>query len=294
MNREASAAIAQYRLPNGSAVPAALLPLIRELALGAVPVNAREAQVNCRAIVALIEGRLAEGLPVTGTGLLDPAGIARHLTHLAPKRRGQVFSLHRHALARIAGEPPIHVDDDGHAPYSPIDVDRLLNWADRLQGSEERHGILAVLAFGLGAGLGRPDLLLLSGTDIEKDPTCGMVTVQVGDRRLVPVLRLYEALTTELAAAAGNAWVLRPEPVGTPRTDRAYRHLLVRVRVDPRLPVLTARRCRNTWLHTHLASGTPVHALLQAAGMVPKNLAPHLAYLAPMSDSERDAAMRLA
>jgi len=283
-------AVARYRLPNRSGVPVGYLTLVRELALRARPVNAREGQVNCRAVLALAAARLAQGLPVTREALLNPDSLSRHLTELSGAVGGQAFKLHANALNRIArayGQPQLG-RDEGYAPYRRDDVDRLYEWADRVRDARDRHGVLAVLTFGLGAGLGRPDLLRLVGTHVNTNPHDGTVTVAAGPNRVVPLLRPYERLAAELAADAGTGWALQPATARATGTVIAYRDMLLRARPDPRLPILTARRCRNTWIDTHLAGGTPIAALLRAADLTLRDLDRHVVHLALLPDEDRD------
>lgn len=266
--------IDRYRLRHGSTVDTAHLPLVRELALLGAPATADAAQRHCRAVTSLIGFHEKHGLPVDRATLLRPDIVARHLSALAPILEAQSVRMHAVSLQRIAladkpgptrTEPRLPTD-----PYSPADVQRLLDWADATADPQVRHGLLGILAFGLGAGLNSSDLAELDGPDISPRGPGAAVTVEVRGlarpdrKRTVPLLEPYERLGRELAAAAGNGWLLRPW--GAPAGPRNWKPIVFAGRPDPRLPDLNPRRCRRTWQHTHLEGGTPVKALMRAAG----------------------------
>lgn len=296
----ARASVDFYRLQRGSPVDASYLPLVRELALLGDPRTPDAALRHCRAAAGLVAYHLRLGLPVDRATVLRQESVTWHLTALAATRQDHSVRIHAVALGRMLladrPPPPGQAAPDPNVPYSPGDVQGLLHWAGSAADPAVRHGLLAVLAFGLGAGLGAADLHGLDGPDVALGPDGAvLVTVRTpappGGGRAVPVLRPYERLAADLARAAGAGWVLRPE--GTPDGPRGWKALVAAGHPDPRLPALNPRRCRRTWLHTHLEGGTPPVELMRAAGIAWVNsLVKPTLRLPPLPATDRDAELR--
>lgn len=294
-------AVAAYRLQNGSRVDPRLLPLIRDTALQGQPANAAAALRHCRAVVGLIEHHLAHDLPINQATLLDKPTVTAHLTRIARTRTAHSVKIHAFALDRIArvvapgtegGEPRRPA-----GPYSPGDVQRLLDWVDSTRDRHVRHGLLGILAFCVGAGLDTTDLRGLDGPDVCQSGLDGLVVVNLradsgpGRQRTVSFLAPWERLGMDLAAAAGNGWVLAP--ADAPAGPRAWKRIVEAGRPDPRLPDLNPRRARRTWLHTHLEGGTPLQPLMAAAGICgTTSLVGPARRLESLATGERDLELR--
>ena len=76
----------------------------------------------------------------------------------------------------------------------------------------------------------------------------------------------YADRAAELARRAGDDYVFRPGPA-----DRAGKNFVNgfagRLAADPGGPLLSAGRCRASFICDHLAAGTPVPVLLAIAGI---------------------------
>lgn len=292
-------AVASYRFQNGSNVDPGHLPLVRELALFGRPATAAAALRHCRALASLVEYHVERGLPVERTTLLDQDTVTRHLARVAATRHAHAVKTHAVALRRVAlADGPAPAGTGPRLPvepYGPEDVQRLLDWADSAPEPHVRHGLLGLLAFGVGAGLDATDLAHLNGTDVTPDGPEGAVLVHAvvrpGPGRTVPILGPWERLGAELAAAAGSHWALNPAEA--PDGPRNWKRIVAAGRPDPRLPDLNPRRCRRTWLHTHLEGGTPLQPLMRAAGIgrTTSLIAP-TRRLDPLTPGDRDHELR--
>ena len=130
----------------------------------------------------------------------------------------------------------------------------------------ERASALAVVVFGIGAGLRPGELVALRGSDLIRRGR--RVTVRVGGPavRVVPVSAAYAGRAAGLAAAAGHAHLFRPGPAG-----RGYKNFVTNftrtLAADPAAPRLTLGRCRSSFICGQLAAGTPVGELLAITGI---------------------------
>ena len=121
----------------------------------------------------------------------------------------------------------------------------------------------ALLALGAGAGIDGRWSTRVAAEDVSRRD--GMVIVSVGEpvARTVPVLAAWEDEVWDLAASAGDEFL-----VGARSTARNRAGALAASLVVPRgHPRLSAPRLRSTWLVTHLAMGTRLPELARAAGM---------------------------
>ncbi len=92
-------------------------------------------------------------------------------------------------------------------PYSPAQIDGYLALADAQPTTARRMRAAGLVCLGAGAGLIRPDLRGVRGTDVAC--RAGGVVVQVRGRRarVVPVLSRYHAPLLAAARAAGNGLI---------------------------------------------------------------------------------------
>ena len=98
------------------------------------------------------------------------------------------------------------------APYSPAERAELAAVAAAQRDAAKRASALAMVVFGIGAGLRPGELVALRGDDISRHGR--QVTVRVGGpaARVVPVTSGYAARAGELARRAGSGHVFRPGP----------------------------------------------------------------------------------
>jgi hypothetical protein len=91
------------------------------------------------------------------------------------------------------------------------------------------------------------------------------VLVRVGEpaARIVPVLASWERDVLELAASAGDEFLVGGRSVARNRAGSLAASIVVALGH----PRLSASRLRSTWLVTHLAMGTRLPELARAAGL---------------------------
>jgi len=169
------------------------------------------------------------------------------------------------------------------APYTPDEVAWLEDCVARNDGLARVNGE-ALLVLGLGAGLAGRDLLVQARDCHVIDRG---VEIHVRGRR-VPVLARYEARLRALLADA--------EPdrrvIGSQASHKnAVNEAVARVQVAEGGPALETGRLRNTWLLGHLAAGTDVKALMQAAGL--KSMTPISDFAAFLPDLSPEASFAM-
>jgi integrase len=152
------------------------------------------------------------------------------------------------------------------APYSPAERAGLAAMAAAQRDPATRASALAVVVFGIGAGLRTAELAALRGSDVSCRDRRVMVRVGGPATRVVPVIPAYAGRAAGLAAAAGNAHLFRPGPA-----DRGYKNFVTNftgtLTADPAAPRLRAGRCRSSFICDHLAAGTPLRELLAITGI---------------------------
>ena len=152
------------------------------------------------------------------------------------------------------------------APYSPGERAELAALAAAQRDAAKRASALALVVFGIGAGLRPGELVALRGADVTRRGR--QVTVQVSGpaARVVPVTADYAGRAWELARRAGSGHVFRPGPA-----DRSYKNFVTNfalgLTADPAAPRLSLRRARAAFICYHLAAGTPVGVLLVITGI---------------------------
>ena len=152
------------------------------------------------------------------------------------------------------------------APYSPGEQAELAAVAAAQRDPAKRSSALAMVVFGIGAGLRPGELVALRGGDIFMHGRQVMVQVSGPAARLVPVASRYAGRARELARRAGTGHVFRPGPA-----DRSYKNFVTNfargLTADPAAPGLSMRRARSAFICGHLAAGTPVGVLLAITGI---------------------------
>jgi integrase len=151
------------------------------------------------------------------------------------------------------------------APYSPAERAELAAAAAAQRDLARRRSALALVVFGIGAGLRPSELVALRGGDIFSRG--GQVTIQARGpaARAVPVTAGYAGRARELARGAGSGHVFRPGPA-----DRSYKNFVTNfargLAADP-AAALSLRRARSTFICGHLAAGTQPGVLLAITGI---------------------------
>ena len=241
----------------------------------------------------------AAGWPATAESLLDYDLIegfcVRGCAAAAPATRGTYRSVLYALAAAVHGPPGQRPAPQPGAtappPYSGAERADLAAMAAAQNSPAKRSPALAVIVFGLGAGLRPGELAALRGTGVTQAGGQVIVAVTGGAApRDVPVQAPYAGRALDLGAAAGGKFVFCPGPA-----DRAYKNFVnvfaARLARDPDAPRLSAGRCGATFICGHLAAGTPIPALLAISGIAgPESLARYARHLPGMNAPE--AALR--
>ncbi len=216
----------------------------------------------------------SRGIPARWEFLLDyvviEAFCVAGLAGRAPATRGT----YRSALYRLAGarhgppgqRPAPFPGARAPAPYSPADRAELAALAGAQRDPAKRSPALALVVFGIGAGLRPGELVALRGSDVARRGR--RVAVHLGGpaARVVPVTAGYAGRAGGLARHAGSRHVFRPGPA-----DRSYKNFVTNfargLAADPAAPRLSMGRARSSFICGHLAAGTPVGVLLAITGI---------------------------
>lgn len=236
----------------------------------------------------------ARGIPAAWQHLLDYDVIEAFCVTGLPGRavpaRGTYRSVPCQLAAPVHGTPRWRATPfagaRAPAPYSPAQGAELAAIA-----RAKRASALAMIVFGIGAGLRSGELAALRGTDVTQAGGQVIVRVTGGPApRTVPVDPPYAGRALDLARAAGGEFVFCPGPA-----DRACKNFASvfasRLASDPDAPRLSAGQCRASFICGHLAASTPIPALLAASGIAePESLARYARHVPGMNAPE--AALR--
>jgi integrase len=214
-----------------------------------------------------------QGVPALPAWLLDYDVVEAFCVRGCAGRASSTRGTYRSVLYRFAGQ--VHGPPGQRAtpfagakappPYSPCERAALATAARAQRDPAKRSSALAMVVFGVGAGLRAGELAALRGGDVTGG---GRVVVRVtaGPGRAVPVASRYAGRAAELARRAGDGFVFRPGPA-----DRRYKNFVnVFARClawDPDAPALSMSRARSSFICDHLAAGTPLRTLLAVTGI---------------------------
>jgi integrase len=216
----------------------------------------------------------ARGIPAGVEFLLDYDVIEAFCVAGLPGARPSTRGTYRSALYRLAA--PVHGGPGQRGtpfagarpppPYSLAERAELAALAAAQRDPAKRRSALAMVVFGIGAGLRPGELAALRGTDVARRGRQVVVRVAGSRQRLVPVASRYAGRAAELARCAGDGFVFRPG-----RADRGYKNFVTNfartLAADAAAPRLTLSRCRSSFICGHLAAGTPVGELLAFTGI---------------------------
>ncbi len=234
----------------------------------------RRQAVTATAVRGLSRSAAARGIPPGREFLLDYDVIEAFCVSGLPGRASSTRGTYRSALYRLAG--PVHgvpgqratpfAGAEAPPPYSPAERAELAALAAAQRDPARRRSALAVVVFGIGAGLRPGERVAGRGSDVIQRGR--RVAVHAGGpaARVVPVTAAYAGRAAGLAAGAGHAHLFRPGPA-----DRGYKNFVTNfartLAADPAAPRLTLGRCRSSFICGHLAAGTPLGELLAITGI---------------------------
>jgi integrase len=151
-------------------------------------------------------------------------------------------------------------------PYSPAERAELAALAAAQRDPATRSSAVAIVVFGIGAGLRPGELVALRGGDVARHGRQVTVHIPGPAARAVPVTSRYAGRAGELARHAGSGFVFRPGPA-----ERGYKNFVTNfargLAADPAAATLSMRRARSSFICDHLAGGTPVPVLLAITGI---------------------------
>ena len=257
-------------------------------------VGSRRQAMTATALRGLSRFAEARGAPAGREFLLDYDVIEAFCVAGLEARACLTRGTYRSALYRLAvavnGPPGCRPTPFPGAraptPYSPADRAELAALAAAQRDTARRSSALALVVFGIGAGLRPGELVALRGDDVTRHGRQVVVSASGLAARLVPVTPDYAGRAWELARRAGSGFVFRPGPA-----DRDYKNFVSNftrgLTADPAAPRLSLRRARSTFICGHLATGTPVPVLLAVTGIAEAgSLARYARHLAGASSSK--------
>ena len=236
----------------------------------------------------------SRGIPASREFLLDYDVIEAFCVAGLPGRAPATRGTYRSALYRLAeaahgpaGQRATPFPGAGApTPYSPAERAELAAVAAAQRDPAKRSSALALVVFGIGAGLRPGELVALRGSDITRHGRQIVVHVNGPAARMVPVTADYAGRAGDLARRAGGGHVFRAGPA-----DRGYKNFVTNfalgLAADPAAPRMSLRRARSTFVCGHLAAGTPVGALLAITGIAEAgSLARYARHVAGISSSK--------
>ncbi len=257
---------------------------------------------RARSVLACL-ARFAEvrGVPASREHLLDydviEAFCVAGCASAASSTRGTYRSVLYQLAAPVHGEPGCRATPfagaRAPAPYSPGERAELAAAARAQRDPAKRASALAMVVFGIGAGLRPGELAALRGSDVTGLGGRAVVHACAGlAPRAVPMAWRYAGRARELARRAGDDYVFRPGPA-----SRAYKNFVNgfagRLAADPDAPLLSMGRCRASFICDHLAAGTQVPALLAVTGIAEAgSLARYARHVPGISSSKGDLRAR--
>ena len=178
-----------------------------------------------RAMTALVLRRLSRfadtrGVPAGREFLLDYDVIEAFCVTGLRGRASSTRGTYRSALYRLAeaahgpaGQRATpFAGAKAPAPYSPAERAELAALAAAQRDPAKRSSALALVVFGIGAGLRPGELVALRGGDVFRHGRQVMVQVRGPAARVVPVASRYAGRAGELARRAGTRHRVPPGP----------------------------------------------------------------------------------
>lgn len=201
-------------------------------------------------------------------GAVVEAFVGQGLEGHAPSTKGTYRSVLRQLSAPAHGQRTIPYPGAPAArPYAPSERTELVSIALAQPKPWRRHSALALLALGIGAGLRSGEIVAARRADVVLWPAGVLcVSVSAATPRTVPVRPPFDVVLEELSTTGRGEWLFHPEEAerSYPNFVNDFCRYVVR---DPDEAVLSAGRCRTSFICDHLAARTPLSVLLEAAGI---------------------------
>ena len=182
----------------------------------------RRQAVTATAVRGLSRFAEARGVPPGREFLLDYDVIEAFCVAGLPGRASSTRGTYRSALYRLAeaahGPPGQRATPfpgaRAPAPYSPAERAELAAVAAAQRDPARRASALAMVVFGIGAGLRPGELVALRGGDVDRHGRRVVVHVSGPAARVVPVTAGYAGRAAELARRRGQRARVPPRPGG--------------------------------------------------------------------------------
>ena len=195
-----------------------------------------------------------------GCSQMSPASAGNRRSQLL--RMSEILLPPAHQVAQLPALPPSKALE----PYSSSELTALRSWASGLNTQYRREQAHLLLALGLGAGLSNAEILAVQAQHVHVDEQGVLIHVDGRRPRTVPVLALWERALIDygnLRTLDSQQFVFRPRRQS--QDSNTIGNFVDRTR--PGVVKATAQRMRVTWIVTHLIAGSPLTALIQAAGV---------------------------
>jgi len=247
-----------------------------------------------RVLARLAAWAVGEGLPLDVEVVLDPDTVERFIASMP---EGRSPATYRSTLRRVG--PPLTKRAPWEArsvpvarrhvapPYSTAELDGLRTAAVAQTTVGRVRAARALLALGAGAGLDGRWVARVAAEDVSVHGEAVVVRVGQPSARIVPVLASWESEVLDLAATAGDDFLVGGRSVSKNRAGALAASLVV----PNGSPRVSASRLRATWLVTHLAMGTRLPELARAAGMQGVTVLSDLLSFVPALDNDEARAM---
>ena len=148
-------------------------------------------------------------------------------------------------------------------PYTRAEINLLSSDALGQPTPLRRRAARALIALGAGGGLDGRWATQIRARDVETEGARTLLHVGPPSARTLPVIGAWEHEVAELAATAGQEFLVGGYSMSRNRASV----LLSKLEVPPGHPRLSLSRLRSTWLCWHLSAGTRLPELVAAAGL---------------------------
>ncbi|HVM21180.1 MAG TPA: hypothetical protein VM307_14570 [Egibacteraceae bacterium] len=228
-----------------------------------------------RLLARIAEWSLGKGIPLDVEAVLDPHNCDEFVAECFAKSRSRsTYVSHLAYLGRVLTvdapwpRPRVRTPlPDVSPPYTSDETEALWRVAQSMPTVEQRQALSTMTAAGAGAGLDGHWYPVIRPADVRREDGVVLVTVGAPSPRTVPVLAEWEDRLWEVVLVArrrGDRYLISGRAVNQ---NSRMSGVLDRLGEPPGAPRFNGYRFRSTWLVRHLAMGTPLPLLTQAAGM---------------------------
>lgn len=289
--------------------PAALLftqrAVLDSLVVAPAPVTESWVMASLAAVSGITRWAHNTGQPLTRHHVFDEETRYRwvhgagHLTNDSARMyRVRLELIGDHLNGAVVKRMP-RTTETYEAPLKPLSLTEeadLWGWSRGLRPLSRRQRVQASVVLGLGVGLTRAEKFRVAREHIKITPEGVLVTVSnshTHDVRTIASRRDWEERLAALATATAPGHYLMAPWRDTPPPPSAVDESMRRAGKAWPPVQFNNHRLRNTWLCYHLAVGTPLRVLMEAADLAGANhLHSLMPFLPPVSPTDSIAALR--